>query len=466
MRKIFLTSAICFLSATLALQATDDVWVNRTTVDNPQVDATTVHNYGSININAFNSPISFFFDNTEYFYNEQGGGIYTHSALSLEYHNSAVEYGKTNSIPMKIYQNEGYITGGPLSVYADEVIDSGSTDVWGYGGVQINGDSLNLWGARYTAVGGNSKYLDVNGHVQDSFSRPPGIYPVGWGMGINDYLSTGPVKSVYTVGAGANAQVLTPVGGSTMAAFPVVDAAAWWEDTNYKVYINETMYEMGSEPKPFYQVVFVPGDSIVYEYKDPTDPVSAIKDCTSYNQFRVEFIKNPYDQPLIPYTTRSDHGAGAVHVIHYMYQSEDTQQGLRYPRYEQIHYEDLTGYFYDEVADNTYVTDYDGRGYIPDRFRINRTRKIVPYTKFVYAPWRGAEIGDMALPPRYQFDPATGDMVLDEETHLPIPTWTQEDAPSRMGPFLPTVAKYCLSGSRMAPADDKDLIWLRPGNFP
>ena len=123
--------------------------------------------------------------------------------------------------------------------------------------------------------------------------------------------------------------------------------------------------------------------------------------------------------------------------------------------------EDLTGYFYQEMAENGYVQDYDARGCIPDRFRVDCRNSAVSYEYFVYAPWRGMPIGQLALPPCYKVDPNTGEPILDENKER-IPAWTQEDAPSQSGPYLLSVAASCLSGSDRE--DNPDLKWLQRGH--
>ncbi|MBR5977739.1 MAG: hypothetical protein IK033_01920 [Verrucomicrobia bacterium] len=460
MKKLLPGLTVCLMVA-LAAQAAQDEWINRQEVNNPQVDARIVRNYGILNISPTGLP--FTFDNNLEFYNDAGGILKISSpGISFEYHDSSAAYGKTNTVPMDIYFNEGTLSGGPIRIHAKEVIDSGVTMASGYGGIDVTGDSLDLWGVHYQAMSGNSAYLDPDGHHTSAFSRPPSIYSYAWGHGVNNYLEGGPTQSIYGMADGAQAQANLPTGGTDMVGIRVARAANWWDDTNYKAYIRSTMYDMNTnDPKPFYQVVFVPNDTISYEYADPQDPTSPITGCKSYNQFRVAFGGAPYDMPFQPYTQHPDYGAAAVIVYQYSYTAEDAQGGPAYPRYNQIIMEDLTGYFYQEMAENGYVQDYDARGCIPDRFRVDCRNSAVSYEYFVYAPWRGMPIGQLALPPCYKVDPNTGEPILDENKER-IPAWTQEDAPSQSGPYLLSVAASCLSGSDRE--DNPDLKWLQRGH--
>lgn len=460
MKKLLPGLTVCLMAA-LAAQAAQDEWINRQEVNNPQVDARIVRNYGILNISPTGLP--FTFDNNLEFYNDAGGILKISSpGISFEYHDSSVAYGKTNTVPMDLYFNEGTLLGGSVRINAKEVIDSGVIQASGYGGIDIKGDSLDLWGASYQAISGNSAYLDPDGHHTGAFQRPPSIYSYAWGHGVNDYLEGGPTKSVYSMAMGAMAQANLPIGGTDMVTVAVGQGATWWDDTNYKAYIRSTMYDLNTnDPKPFYQVVFVPNDTIAYEYADPQDPTSPITGCKSYNQFRVSFGGAPYDMPFQPYTPHPELGAAAVIVTQYSYSAEDAQGGPAYPRYNQIYMEDLTGYFYTEMAENGYVQDYDSHGYIPDRFRVDCRHGAISYENFIYAPWRGMEIGQAALPPCYKVDLNTGEPVLDEKGER-IPVWTQEDAPGQNGPYLLSVAASCLAGSDTE--DNPDLKWLQRGH--
>lgn len=458
MKKLLPGLTVCLMAA-LAAQAAQDEWINRQEVNNPQVDARIVRNYGILNISPTGLP--FTFDNNLEFYNDAGGILkISEPGITFDYHNSGVAFGKTNSIPMDLYFNEGTLTGGgSIRVNSREVIDSGVTISSGYGGIDIKGDSLDLWGASYQAMAGNSAYLDPDGHHRAAFSRPPSLYVYGWGHGVNDQLAGGPSKSIYAMAGGAQAQANMPIGTGAVTA-AVGQASNWWDDTNYKAYIRAGWYAIDDElgHLPFYQVVFVPNDTIAYEYEDPQDPTSPIIGCKSYNQFRVAFGGAPYDMPFQPYTPQ-DYNARAVIVYQYSYQAEDAQRGLSYPRYNQIIMEDLTGYFYTEMADNGYVQDHDAHGYIPDRFRVDCRNSTVSYENFIYAPWRGMPTGQMALPPCYQVDLNTGEPVLNEKNER-IPVWIQkDDDPAYTGPYLLRVAGSCLSGSLTEQDPDFKWIW-------
>ena len=487
MKKVFPTLAIALLTAILA-NASSESWINRTTVVNPQPDAKVIRNYGEIQISQEEGDYFRFGHNLE-FYNEAEGIVSASPGIAFEYYDTEnSSYGKTNIVSMNYYFNEGVVFANKLRVRADKIVDSGETVSSGRGGIDIEGEDIDLWGARYFVTGGTSNPLSADGRADGV--RSPEIFPGAWGRDQNNLIGGGPTVNVLSYANGASGQGHTPLGGLSSIFAEVINGANWWSDQNSKVYINETSYDGGADAKPYYQLVFVPGDSMALEFEEPDEEtpehLTRVKDCTYYNQFRVEFANAPYDNPFSPYTSQPDHGGRAVIVTQYLYQDKDEQRGYDQPRYKQIYWEDLSGYFYSEMAENGYVADSDGRGSIPDRMRVSTQSVEIPYTEFLYLPWRGEPIGGMALTPRYMVDETTGwplyrlrnedgsftEVEVDPDTGEPvdpeaerIPAWIQEDGNTgRMGPYLPSVGFSCMFGYDRA-AEDDDRKWLR-NDFP
>ncbi|MBP5761189.1 MAG: hypothetical protein J6W90_07425, partial [Verrucomicrobia bacterium] len=67
MKKLLPGLTVCLIAAAAA-QAAQDEWINRQEVNNPQVDARVIRNYGIINISPTGLP--FTFDNNLEFYND------------------------------------------------------------------------------------------------------------------------------------------------------------------------------------------------------------------------------------------------------------------------------------------------------------------------------------------------------------------------------------------------------------
>jgi hypothetical protein len=398
MKKIFLPLAICLLGGFSAQAQTNvtENWVNRAVVINPQVDATTVHNYGIIYIDP---PLGqpYFFDNVQYFYNEYSGLINAAApGLHLKYHNSATT-GYQQTEPMELYWNEGVIRGygrsmssmyyPPLTVpsfrfLARNVVDSGQIHTEdGLGAIDIQAtENLDLWGAHYSAFGGySSGFINDTANLNNPNVRAGGIWPYAWGHGVQEGRYVGGLGRIGMNIVGTSADGSTPAGGMSITPTlrKVLDSAGqsiWWDDANPKVYINEAMYDPG-DPKPFYQVVFVPGDHIDYQFDDLGNVIG----CNSYNQFRVEFMGRGGYADM-----SGQHSARPVNVTQYLYKKTDAQEGLGKPRYQQIYWEDLTGYFYTEMAGNQLIPDEDGRGLYPDRFWVDMDNAPIPYTYFQF----------------------------------------------------------------------------------
>ncbi len=489
MKKLFLPLAVCLLGGFSAQAQTNvtENWVNRAVVINPQIDATTVHNYGIIYLNPPTGQ-PYFFDNVQYFYNEYSGLINAIApGLRLNYHNSATtEYQQTE--PMELYWNEGVIMGygrsmssmyyPPLEVpsfrfLAKNVVDSGQIHTEdGQGAIDIQAtENLDLWGANYSAFGGmSSGFINENAHLNNPNIRAGGVWPYAWGHGVQEGRYVQGLGRIGMNIVGTSADGSTPTGAMSIRPTlrTVSDAAGesiWWDDANPKVYINTASYDPG-DPKPFYQVVFVPGDFIDYQFDDLGNVIG----CNSYNQFRVDFMgRGGYTD------MSSQHSASPVTVTQYLYKQTDAQEGLGKPRYQQIYWEDLTGYFYTEMAGNQLIPDEDGRGFTPDRFWVDMDNAPIPYTYFQFDPITHAPYGFYALPSRYIWrdevthdiiptDPLTGEPLPGpDQVPYRAPAWTQELMPYQ-GPFQVEVGFSCLNGSLTQEEDD--LKWLRPGDLP
>ncbi len=489
MKKLFLPLAVCLLGGFSAQAQTNvtENWVNRAVVINPQIDATTVHNYGIIYLNPPTGQ-PYFFDNVQYFYNEYSGLINAIApGLRLNYHNSATtEYQQTE--PMELYWNEGVIMGygrsmssmyyPPLEVpsfrfLAKNVVDSGQIHTEdGQGAIDIQAtENLDLWGANYSAFGGmSSGFINENAHLNNPNIRAGGVWPYAWGHGVQEGRYVQGLGRIGMNIVGTSADGSTPTGAMSIRPTlrTVSDAAGesiWWDDANPKVYINTASYDPG-DPKPFYQVVFVPGDFIDYQFDDLGNVIG----CNSYNQFRVDFMgRGGYTD------MSSQHSASPVTVTQYLYKQTDAQEGLGKPRYQQIYWEDLTGYFYTEMAGNQLIPDEDGRGFTPDRFWVDMDNAPIPYTYFQFDPITHAPYGFYALPSRYIWrdevthdiiptDPLTGEPLPGpDQVPYRAPAWPQELMPYQ-GPFQVEVGFSCLNGSLTQEEDD--LKWLRPGDLP
>lgn len=489
MKKIFLPLAVCLLGgfSVQAQTAVTENWVNRTVVINPQIDATTVHNYGIIYLVP---PVGYpyLFDNVQYFYNEYSGLINVVApGLRLNHHDASGDWNQQTG-PMELYWNEGEIRGygrsmssglyPPLEVpsfrfLARNVVDSGQIHTYdSLAAIDVEAtENLDLWGANYSALGGASGgFINENAHLDNPNIRAGGIWPYAWGHGVQEGRN---VQYLGPLGAGIvgiSASGSTPTGGMSITPTlrTVSDGAGnsiWWADANPKVYINTASYDPG-DPKPFYQVVFVPGDHIDYQFDDLGNVVG----CNSYNQFRVDFAGYGAYRDM-----SGVHSASPVLVTQYLYKESDAQEGLGKPRYQQIYWEDLTGYFYTEMADNQLIPDEDGLGYTPDRFWVDVSDSPVPYMFFEFDPVTHAPRGMLALPSRYIWrDVETHDIIpMDPDTGEPLPVgdqvpyrapaWTQELMPFQ-GPFQVEVGFSCLNGSLTQREDD--LKWLRPGDLP
>lgn len=489
MKKLFLPLAICLLGGFSAQAQTNvtENWVNRHVVINPQVDAATVHNYGIIYLDPVTG-YPFLFDNVQYFYNEYSGSIYAYGpGLHLNYHNSATT-GYQQTEPMELYWNEGVIIGigrnydptyyKPVEVpsfrfLARNVVDSGQVHTEdGFGSIDIQAtENLDLWGAHYSAFGGySSGFINDTANLNNPNVRAGGIWPYAWGHGVQEGRYVGGLGRIGMNIVGTSADGSTPAGGMSITPTlrKVLDSAGqsiWWDDANPKVYINEAMYDPG-DPKPFYQVVFVPGDLIDYQFDDLGNVIG----CNSYNQFRVEFMGRGGYADM-----SGQHSAMPVNVTQYLYKKTDAQEGLGKPRYQQIYWEDLTGYFYTEMAGNQLIPDHDGWGFTPDRFWVDMGNDEIPYQYFQFDPLTHAPMGPYALPSRYIWrDVETHDIIpTDPVTNEPLPTpdqvpyrapaWIQEFVPF-WGPYQVEVGLSCLAGSLTQEEDD--LKWLRPGEIP
>lgn len=489
MKKIFLPLAVCLLGgfSVQAQTAVTENWVNRTVVINPQIDATTVHNYGIIYLVP---PVGYpyLFDNVQYFYNEYSGLINVVApGLRLNYHDASGDWNQQTG-PMELYWNEGEIRGygrsmssglyPPLEVpsfrfLARNVVDSGQIHTEdGLGAIDIQAtENLDLWGAHYSAFGGySSGFINDTANLNNPNVRAGGIWPYAWGHGVQEGRYVGGLGRIGMNIVGTSADGSTPAGGMSITPTlrKVLDSAGqsiWWDDANPKVYINEAMYDPG-DPKPFYQVVFVPGDHIDYQFDDLGNVIG----CNSYNQFRVEFMGRGGYADM-----SGQHSARPVNVTQYLYKKTDAQEGLGKPRYQQIYWEDLTGYFYTEMAGNQLIPDHDGWGFTPDRFWVDMDNAEIPYQYFQFDPLTHAPMGPYALPSRYIWrDVETHDIIpTDPVTNEPLPTpdqvpyrapaWIQEFVPF-WGPYQVEVGLSCLAGSLTQEEDD--LKWLRPGEIP
>lgn len=491
MKKLFLPLAVCLLGGFSAQAQTNvtENWVNRAVVINPQIDAATVHNYGIIYLSP---PVGqpYLFDNVQYFYNEYSGLINAIApGLRLNYHNSATA-GHQQTEPMELYWNEGVIMGygrsmssglyPPLEVpsfrfLARNVVDSGQIHTSdGKGVIDIQAtENLDLWGASYSAFGGvSSGFRNNTANLFDPNIRAGGVWPYAWGHGVQEGRYVQGLGRLSTSIVGISAPGSTPAGGMSITPtlrtiFDTVGQPIWWDDANPKVYINTASYDPG-DPKPFYQVVFVPGDHIDYQFDDLGNVIG----CNSYNQFRVDFMGRGAYRDM-----SGQHSAGPVCVTQYLYKQSDAQEGLGKPRYQQIYWEDLTGYFYTEMADNQLIRDEDGWGYTPDRFWVDMAQDIVPYTLFEFDPVTHTPkpYGFYALPSRYVWrdvethdiiptDPLTGEPLPGpDQVPYRAPAWIQELVWGT-GPFQVEVGFSCLNGSLTQEEDD--LKWLRPGDRP
>ncbi|MCK9316494.1 MAG: hypothetical protein M0Q48_10185, partial [Verrucomicrobia bacterium] len=489
MKKLFLPLAICLLGGFSAQAQTNvtENWVNRHVVINPQVDATTVHNYGIIYLDPFTG-YPFLFDNVQYFYNEYSGSIYAYGpGLHLNYHNSATT-GYQQTEPMELYWNEGVISGigrdydptyykhvevPSFRFLAKNVVDSGQVHTEdGFGAIDIQAtENLDIWGAHYSAFGGMSGgFIDENAHLDNPNVRAGGIWPYAWGHGVQEGRYVQGLGRFGSDSVGISADGSTPTGEMSITptlrkVFDSAGQSIWWDDANPKVYINTASYDPG-DPKPFYQVVFVPGDFIDYQFDDLGNVIG----CNSYNQFRVDFMGRGGYKDM-----SGQHSASPVIVSQYIYREKDAQEGLGKPRYQQIYWEDLTGYFYTEMAGNQLIPEHDGWGYIPDRFWLDVDDAEISYQYFQFDPITHAPYGPYALPSRYIWrDEATHDIIpTDPLTGEPLPgpdqvpyrapAWTQELVMGQ-GPFQVEVGFSCLNGSLTQEEDD--LKWLRPGDLP
>ena len=495
-RVLNMKKSVWVLLAGLSLMSADRVlgvdseWVNRNRAESPVVSATTIHNYGELYLKTTSFP--YLFDNNRNFYNHEGAYIEFSPALLLEYHDSSALFGVTNRVPIDVYQNDGVLngmSGANLRVTAKEVIDSGTTMVSGRAAIDIRGENIDLWGAHYTAQGGaGSSSLGADGRHSGTFTRPSDMFPHGWGHGVNNWevnSGDGPTVDIRRLAGGTSAQIATPTSRGVGDQLAV---------GGQKAYINTAWYD-AADPKPFYQVVMVPADTLSWTPKefqnpnlDPRHPEN--KDYKSYNQFRVAFGGAPYDNPMAPYSAPANSGARSVIVTQYSYNALDEQAGARRPHYEQIWMEDTSAIFWDDVANNTYVADSDGRGEIPDRMRFNRESAVVAPETFdfdavAFGGGENAELPEVLSEDPFSnppFGPLPADIVAqynDDPVAMGtgIPTWTPrghwslidlslatgdnryENLFSDQGPFDTAVAASCITGT----SDDRVRAWLMNG---
>lgn len=364
-------------------------WVNSKLVYNPQVDATGVLNRGVISYatkSGSATVLPYMFVNNLCFTNT-GFLNFNAPGMNFEYFKgSEAGYGNGNDthIPMQRYQNTGIISGKGtvytaddavtpgFSVLAQEVIDSGVTQIQGNSVLKITGDGgkresgrdivgLDLRGAEYKTWGGNASSLNATGNHPSSMIKAAGVYDYAWA---HDTVSSHPVTSMGH-GPQSTVTVSEPDGSQETILFNV-------GDTSYMAYITSTWWNSPTDPKPFYQIVFVPQD------EEEADG--------SYTKYRVTLGSSSYESAfnlqdgnsgvtyseLVQPNSNPNRQVPSITVTQYSYKAADKQTGE--PVYEQLWLEDVTGGFWPEMATNAIISSLDGRGFIPDRFRIDRTQ--------------------------------------------------------------------------------------------